>query len=432
MTSRIQNVAKNMSSKKLMSCGLISLALSLSACGGSNVNGNSSSSSMSNHSSSSSSSSLSTSSQSSSISSFESSSSASSMANVYEDGDFILGMDISYWSEQLDRGFTYIDTDGQSKDLLSLFKAHGVNFIRLRTFVDPWANYGYASGVGSGCSRKAQAYNDKMDILTMAQAVKDAGMGLLLDFHYSDTWADPGKQVIPEAWRSATNIQELANEVNLYTRDVLESLKAVNALPDMVQIGNETTPGMLIHIPTSNTDCWGNNSRVSSGPNGRASNANWYNLAQLLKAGINGVNSVDSNIKTVLHLESTARPNDVEWWVDSALAQGVEFDVLALSAYEVFQGPASAWRSTFNRLANRYPNLHFAVAEYNDQGRLLNDIMHELPNGRGLGTFFWEPTQSGSWGSAIFTQQGNSFRANASDFAVLDQILADYPLRKLD
>lgn len=361
-----------------------------------------------------------------------SSSSSNSSGNTtgYREGEFVLGMDISYWSEQLDNGAIYIDTDGQTKDLLDLFKNHGINFIRLRTFVDPSAPYGYTSTAG-GCSGKPNAYNGKDDIIRMAKKIKAAGMGFLLDFHYSDTWADPGKQVIPQAWQNVTSVQALAEELRVYTIDVLTALQSQNALPDMVQVGNEITPGMLVHEPTNATDCWGNNSTYRSGPNGGANNSNWRNLGLLLKAGIQGVKHVDASIKTVLHIENFDDPAGVEWWVDSALNQNIDFDVLGLSSYEEFQGPASAWRTTIQGLSRRYPQLSFAIVEYNPRARLLNDIMREVPNGRGLGTFFWEPTQSGYWGNAIFTQQGNRYRANASDFAVYDDIVDDYNLRKL-
>ncbi|HEY7772312.1 MAG TPA: glycosyl hydrolase 53 family protein [Marinagarivorans sp.] len=352
----------------------------------------------------------------------------------YQEGEPILGMDISYWSEQLDQGITYVDTDGQTKDLLALLKNHGINYIRLRTFVDPTAPHGYAStagGTAAGCTGKRQAYNGKDDIVRTAKRIKAAGMGLLLNFHYSDTWADPGKQVIPEAWLGANTIDELAQEVRLYTLDVLEALRAEHALPDMVQIGNESTPGLLVHAANNNTDCWGNNSTPHNGPNGAANDNNWPNLARLLKAGIEAVNIVDARIKTVLHIENFHHPDGVEWWVDSALSQGVTFDVLGLSAYEEFQGPASAWSTTIQRLSSRYPNLAFAIVEYNPRARLLNDIMQAVPDNRGLGTFFWEPTESGFWGDALFTRQGNSFRANASDFAVYDQMVQDYDLRKI-
>ena len=337
-------------------------------------------------------------------------------------------MDISYWSEQLARGARYVDTDGTSKDLLVLLKNHGINFIRLRTFVDPWAAYGYASG-SNGCTGKSEPFNGKEDIVRTARRIKAAGMGFLLDFHYSDTWADPGKQVIPEAWRGSRNVDELAAEVRLYTQDVLESLRAVDALPDMVQVGNEITPGLLVHVPSANTDCWGNNSSLNTALNGRASNANWSNLARLLQAGLTAVKQIDPDIQTILHIESTGRPADVEWWVDSALAQKLDFDILAFSAYAAFQGPAASWPGYFQRFAARYPNLKFLVAEYNPEARLLNDAMRDLPFGRGLGTFLWEPTESGSWGSALFNRSGNIYTAIPARFQEYDRMVQEYGLR---
>ena len=338
--------------------------------------------------------------------------------------DYILGADISSIDETLDFGSVFVDTDGREASLVDILKNHGFNYIRLRTFVDPLADYGYASA--ASCPGKAEAYADAAHTVAFAQQIKAAGMGLLIDFHYSDTWADPGKQVIPEAWRGLGSIDALAERVSSYTSEVLSALVAAGARPDMVQVGNEITPGMLIHVPTADTDCYGNNSLPSPGPSG--SQANWDDLATLLRAGIDAVRAVDPSIDVMLHIENTESAASVADWVDNALARGVELDVLGLSAYEAFQGPSSAWRATLLELAERFPALAFAIAEYNPQRRLLNDIMRELPAGRGLGTFFWEPTQSGAWGQAMFTWQGNRASANAADFAEYDQMKIDFGL----
>lgn len=130
----------------------------------------------------------------------------------------------------------------------------------------------------------------------------------------------------------------------------------------------------------------------------------------------------------MLHIENTESFNGVSGWVRNAQQRGVAFDVLGLSAYEAFQGPASAWRTTLGQLAATFPDLAFAIAEYNPERRLLNDIMRELPEGRGVGTFFWEPTQSGEWGASMFTRQGNRFSANADDFVEYDQMKAEFGL----
>lgn len=334
---------------------------------------------------------------------------------------FLLGADISSIPEALDAGAVFVDTDGQTKPLLTLLKNHGFNAIRLRTFVNPDAPYGYARGTGGSCV-KAEPYNDTSHTAEFGAAVKAAGMQLLVDLHYSDTWADPGKQIIPEAWRDAASIDELADEVSRYTTNVLDELVAAGAKPDMVQVGNETTPGMLIHVPGNDTDCWGNNSSVRTGLNGQASNGNWDNLAKLFKAGADAVHAVDPNIKVVLHIENTDDLAGVRWWVDSAVSRGIDFDVLGLSAYTEFQGQPSVWENTLTTIADEFPGLEFIIAEYNPERTRANQIVHDLPGARGLGTFFWEPTQSGAWGDSMFTQSGNTYTARTPDFAEYDAL----------
>ena len=337
---------------------------------------------------------------------------------------FILGADLSSVQEAVAGGAVFVDTDGAQKSLIALLANHGFNYVRLRTFVEPAAPYGYASG--DGCQAKAEAYDDAQHTIEFAREVKAAGMGLLLDFHYSDTWADPGKQVIPRAWRGAQSVAALATQVQAYTVDVLQRMVDAGVRPDLVQVGNEITPGLLIHVPTAQTNCYGNNSTPNAGVNGSA--GNWDNLATLLRAGIAGVRQVDSTMRVMLHIENFESERGVLDWVRNAQSRGVEFDVLGLSAYEQYQGPANAWRGTVQGLTAQLPGLSFAIAEYNPQRRLLNDIMHEVPAGRGLGTFFWEPTQSGDWGNSMFDRQGNRFTARAADFAEYDQLRRDYGL----
>jgi arabinogalactan endo-1,4-beta-galactosidase len=140
------------------------------------------------------------------------------------------------------------------------------------------------------------------------------------------------------------------------------------------------------------------------------------------------VRQVDANLPVMLHVENFESAAGVADWVQNAGSRGVEFDVLGLSAYEEFQGPVSAWRGTLQALSTQFPDLSFAIAEYNPQRRLLNDLVHELPEGRGLGTFFWEPTQSGAWGAALFDWQGNRATARSADFAEYDQLRRDFGL----
>jgi len=335
---------------------------------------------------------------------------------------FMLGADISSVQEAIDAGATYVDTDGKTKDLLEILGNHGFNYIRLRTFVDPDALYGYANPNGQAQYRKAESYCDTEHTLLQAQQVKQAGMGLLLDLHYSDNWADPGKQIIPAAWRGASTIGELASEVEAYTKDVVQTLVDGGARPDMVQIGNEITPGLLIHVPGANPqpDQWGNINKVTNAVNG--STASFANLATLLKAGVAGVKAVDPTIKIMLHVENTKSFPAVRDWVQQVRSRGVEPDVLGLSCYTAYQGQPEIWQDTFEQLTENLDGLSFVIAEYNPERTRANQLMRDLPDGRGVGTFFWEPTQSGSWGDSLFTFANDSYKANASDFAEFDAL----------
>ena len=337
---------------------------------------------------------------------------------------FMLGADISSVQEAMDAGAHYVDTDGMSKSVLAILANHGFNYIRLRTFVDPDALYGYANPNGQAEFRKAESYCDTQHTLQLAQQVKQAGMGLLLDLHYSDNWADPGKQVIPAAWRGVSTIQELASNVEEYTKDVVTTLVNGGARPDMVQIGNEITPGLLIHVPAADPqpDQWGNITKVTNAVNG--STASFANVAALLGAGLTGVKTVDPTIKVMLHIENTKSFSAVRDWVQQIRSRGVEPDVLGLSCYTAYQGEPEIWQDTFEQLAQSLDGMSFVIAEYNPERTRANQIMHDLPNGRGLGTFFWEPTQSGAWGASLFTFANNTYKANTTDFAEFDALKA--------
>jgi arabinogalactan endo-1,4-beta-galactosidase len=328
---------------------------------------------------------------------------------------FMLGADIS---STFEFAMTYRDVDNSTKPLLALLKNHGFNYVRLKTFVNPNAPYGYSS-TANGCDGLSESFGDRDHIIAAAKTVKQAGMGLLLDLHYSDTWADPGNQIIPESWRSATSITQLASLMKAYTTDVVSKAIAAGARPDMVQVGNEITAGLLKDLPGPSTDCWGNNPVAA--PFG-GSTATWDDLATLLKAGIQGVRDADPTITVMLHIENTKDLAGVHWWVDAAQSRGVAFDVLGLSCYTAFQGQPSVWEATFKDLATSYPKLKFAIAEYNPDRTKANTIMKALPNGRGLGTFIWEPTRSGEWGSAMFTFNGTTATAIPADFAEFDAL----------
>ncbi len=316
---------------------------------------------------------------------------------------FIIGADLSAVQASEDRGMHYSD-HGVQQDILAIMKAHGFNYVRLRVFVEP-ANPG-------GYSR--QGYCDLPHTLTMAKRVKSAGLGLLIDFHYSDTWADPGKQTKPLAWRALT-LPELVQKVHDYTKDAVAQLKAAGATPDMVQIGNEITPGMLLNRLPAGGRGGGAAQTVSTQPEG--STKEWDNLAALLKAGIAGTREVDPKILVMLHIDKGGNNAVSRTWIDNALKRGVSFDILGESCYSVakWQGPASGWKANFTDLAQRYPQLSFVIAEYGYSDatsdyprdiREANDVMLTLPGKKGLGTFIWEPTQNTNHQSMFDGQTG--------------------------
>ncbi len=281
---------------------------------------------------------------------------------------YIVGADISFVQSQEDHGVKFMD-GGVEKDIYQILKDHGFNYIRLRVFVDP---------TQSGPKHRAyspEGYCDLTHTIPMAKRARDAGMGLLIDFHYSDYWADPGKQYTPSAW-AKLSFPDLVKQTHDWTEDTVQKLKDAGAEPTMVQVGNEIGPGMM-------TDNGG-------------SASNWDHLADLLKAGISGVEEVDPKIIVMLHIAEGGNNRNTRWWVDNALSHGVQFDVLGESCYTQFQGPVATWKENFDDLVTRYPNLYFVIAEIADEVRSSNDIMHALPDHKGLGTFIWEPTQNGN------------------------------------
>jgi arabinogalactan endo-1,4-beta-galactosidase len=320
---------------------------------------------------------------------------------------FIVGADISAVPASEARGIKFSD-NGVQKDILQILKDHGFNYIRLRVFVEPKNPGGYS----------AQGYCDLPHTIAMARRVKDAGMGLLLDFHYSDTWADPGKQTKPLAWRGMP-LDQLIKTMHDYTRDAIVQLKAAGGEPDMVQIGNEITPGLLLNTLPGRRG-GGSAQRVSTQPEG--STRDWGVLSSLLKAGVRGVKDVDPRILIVLHIDKGGDNATSRQWVDAALAHGVSFDILGESCYTRFQGPPVKWKANFDDLAARYPKLSFIIAEVAYETTQSNEIMHNLPNHRGLGTFIWEPTQRGNR-QQLFDNTGAVI---PEKMALYDKVVKDY------
>jgi arabinogalactan endo-1,4-beta-galactosidase len=295
---------------------------------------------------------------------------------------FILGADVSWTLEEEAAGAKFYD-HGVQKDLLEILKEHQFNYVRLRIFVNPSAPGGYAF-------RRREAFCDLEHTKTMARRVKAADMKFLLTFHLSDTWASPGHQAKPAAW-AKLSFPDLVKAVHDHTYSVTKVLKDQGTTPDMAEIGNEISDGMLF-------------------PDG--SIRHWDQFAALVKAGIAGVKEVDPSIPIMLH-HHLGRSNSVmRPWLDNLIERGVQFDVIGMSCYA--QAREGDWKTNFDDLAVRYPDKWLLVAEYSARKQYVNDLIYRAPNDRGIGSFIWEPTRHRE---AIFDKNGrNVGGAQASNF----------------
>ncbi|MZE78689.1 arabinogalactan endo-1,4-beta-galactosidase, partial [Streptomyces sp. SID5475] len=304
----------------------------------------------------------------------------------------VRGGDLSSLPKNEAFGASYRYEDGTAGDALAILRSAGMNYVRLKIWVDP-----------------ADGYNDKDNVLAMARRAKAQGMKLLVDFHYSDAWADPGKQNKPAAW-SSHGYEQLRRDVRDHTHDVLNALKAQGTTADMVQIGNEINGGML--WPEGSTD-------------------NWPQLAGLLKAGAEAAKSVSAGTRVVLHLAEGGDLEGTRWWFDRAVAHGVPFDVIGLSYYGYWHGTPADLRANLNASASRYgrpvlvAETAYAHTLRNDdaleniiargdqlvpgypatpegQAAQLREVMAavaDVPDGRGLGVVYWEPAWTAVPGS---------------------------------
>lgn len=284
----------------------------------------------------------------------------------------ILGADISFLPQLEARGIKFSDK-GVQKDVMEILKDHGFNYIRLRLFVDPASDSGYSPGKG---------FCDLPHTLAMAKRIKKAGMKFLLDFHYSDTWADPGKQFKPEAWKSL-DFNDLAKKVHDYTTQVLLALKAQGTLPDMVQTGNEINHGII----------W---------PEGSVQHPD--SLAILLNAGMAATKKVDPSILTLLHIALGGQNSESESFIDNMINRGVSFDVIGESYYPKWHGTLEDLETNLNLLSKKY-NKPVIVAEYSHLKKEVNKIAFSIPGNKMEGTFIWEPLST--WES-IFDKDGKS------------------------
>ena len=298
----------------------------------------------------------------------------------------MIGADISFLPQLEQRGIKFSD-NGVQKDAIQILKDHGLNYIRLRIFNNPSRDSGYSPQKG---------FCDLEHTKQMAKRIKAAGMKFLLDFHYSDDWADPGKQYEPKAWRNLS-FEALKKSLFDYTKDVMQQLKDQGTLPDMVQVGNEINHGIV----------W---------PEGNIKNVD--NTAQLISAGIAAVKAVDPSVVIMLHIALGGQNSESVFFIDQMLARKVQFDVIGLSYYPKWHGTLDELRDNLNDLLKRY-HKDLVVVEYSSGKKEVNDIVFDLPDGKGKGTFIWEPLNT--W-EAVFDRDGK-----ANDFLKLyDELTKKY------
>lgn len=284
--------------------------------------------------------------------------------------DRMIGADISFLPEIESRGTKFTE-NGIEVDAIELLRNHGFNYIRLRIFVNPENENGYSPGKGfCGLSYT----------LDMARRVKKAGMKLLLDFHYSDYWADPQQQNKPLAW-STLDYETLKDSVRAYTSNVISRLQDQGTPPSMVQIGNEINHGFL----------W---------PDGHIGNPD--GLAGLLRAGVEGVEAVSPEMPVMMHIALGGQNDEAVFWLDNMIERGVKFDIIGLSYYPRWHGTLNDLNSNMHNLLKRY-NKPINVVEYSDFKQEVHDIVFGLPGDIGRGACIWEPL---GWRSGMFNRNG--------------------------
>ncbi|MFC5465909.1 glycoside hydrolase family 53 protein [Lederbergia graminis] len=310
-------------------------------------------------------------------------------------GTFLKGVDISFVDEIEAEGGKFFDA-GRGVDVLALLKESGINSIRLRLWNNPEGGY---------CNLERT--------IQFAKRIKEHGFHFLLDFHYSDYWADPGKQTKPKEWENYTFAQ-LVEAVRDFTRHTIHSLKLEDVLPDMVQIGNEIINGML----------W-DEGRVMD--DGFDTDEQWENLAQLIKAGMTGLQDAitkEDKVTTMIHIDRGGDNEKSRKFFDRMSLLKVEYDIIGLSYYPWWHGSLQDLEHNLHDLADRYKkdiivvevaypwtlssddvNLPFIFnskeqllegypATVEGQAKYLKDlitIIQQTPNQHGVGVYYWEP-----------------------------------------
>jgi arabinogalactan endo-1,4-beta-galactosidase len=285
---------------------------------------------------------------------------------------FAYGADASWVTQMEAAGQRFYNGSGVQQDLFTILQGKGITAIRLRVWVDP-----------------ANGWNNTTDVVAKAKRATAAGMSIMVDFHYSDTWADPGQQAKPAAW-ATQNASALAASVNAHTQSVLNALKTNGVTPRWVQVGNETSDGML----------W---------QEGRASVSatSFRNFANFINAGYSATKAIFPNAKVIVHVANGQDNTTAQWLYDGLRTNGANWDVCGLSVYPT----PNAWPTTnaqvlatMQNLAARYGKevmiceVGMSVSAATACRDFITDLIAKTKTvSGGLGVFYWEPEAYANW-----------------------------------
>lgn len=254
-----------------------------------------------------------------------------------------VGGDISLLPTNENANATYLDAFGNRiTSLLDFFKQEKMNAMRVRLFVNP---SDFPDNDPNCCQNLEY-------VKALGKRIKDAGMSLMLDFHYSDTWADPAKQWTPKSWEQL-NDGQLVQKIYDYTKDALQQMVEAGAKPDFIQTGNEISYGMLwgAHNTTALKKCYPNNA------------ANWNRFINLLKSAGKACREVCPDAKIILHTERTAKPYEQKYFYDKMRNANVDYDIIGLSYYPIWHNAIATLNSSLNTLEKDYPDKKIMIVE---------------------------------------------------------------------
>ena len=284
---------------------------------------------------------------------------------------FYKGADIGWITEMEAAGLKFYNNTGTQQEGMQLLKSIGMNSIRLRVWVNP-----------------ADGWCNTADVVNKALRAKALGMKIMIDFHYSDSWADPGKQTKPAAW-VGQDFATLKQSVTTHTSAVLNTLKTNGIIPTWVQVGNETNNGML----------W---------PDGRAS-TNMINFAQLINAGYDAVKAIDTSIKVIVHISNGNDNALFRWIFDGLKNNGAKWDIIGMSLYPNstnWSALNSQCLTNMNDMAARYNKdvmvveIGMSWADATQSNAFIADLITKVKSvndKRGRGVFYWEPESFNNW-----------------------------------